>query len=86
MKNMDKHYCINCDQPVQIRVQHRKARFPYLEKGSTWAMAKSLMYEEKYAVCQFCGQEIYDAQINDLNIEARAAEVRKYKENKNAEN
>lgn len=75
---MDKHYCINCDQPVQIRVQHRKVRFPYLEKGSTWAMAKSLTYEEKYAVCQFCEQEIYDPLINDLNITAREAEVRRY--------
>lgn len=75
------HYCINCDQKVPIWIRTRRIRFPlYKKDGIYWAVETYLVYEEKYAVCQFCGREVYDPKSNDQNIAARAAEIRKYKE------
>ena len=29
-------------------------------------------YDEAYAICQFCGKEVYDPQVNGMNVERRA--------------
>jgi len=66
---MSDHYCINCDEKVPIWIRYRRVRFVY--------RTKPLVCEEKYAVCQFCGEEVYIPQINDWNAAARKEEIRR---------
>lgn len=34
--------------------------------------SRTTTYDEAYAICQFCGKEVYDPKVNDMNVERRA--------------
>lgn len=82
---MSDHYCINCDKKVPIWPRRRRVRFPLYKKDGIWWLVEAYVtYEEEYAVCQFCGHEVYVPEINDRNVKARGEAIRQYrKENSN---
>lgn len=59
---MRDNFCINCDQKVPIWIRHRKVT---IERKSV-----KFTCDEAYAICQYCGEEVYDPQVNDRNAEA----------------
>ena len=60
---MFNNYCISCDRKVPIWIRHRNVT---IECDSI-----AIKYNELYAICQYCGEEIYDPKVNDMNIERR---------------
>lgn len=60
---MSNNYCINCDRKVPIWIRHRDVM---IEHDSV-----TTKYDELYAICQYCGEEIYDPKVNDMNVERR---------------
>ena len=62
---MNDGYCDNCKKKVPIWIRERTVRL-LVSDSST------VIYDEVYAVCQFCGKEVYDSKINDMNVERRA--------------
>lgn len=58
-------YCIHCDRKVPVWIRHRKIRL----RGPD---SNTVIYDELYAVCQFCNEEVYTPKVNDMNVERRA--------------
>ena len=61
---MNDGYCGNCKKKVPIWIRSRDATIRYNNRTMT--------YDQAYAICQFCGKEVYDPKINDMNVERRA--------------
>ena len=61
---MNDGYCNNCKRKVPVWIRSRDATIRYNNRAIT--------YDEAYAVCQFCGKEVYDPKVNDMNAERRA--------------
>lgn len=61
---MSDNYCDNCKKKVPIWIRYRTRTIKYASRMTT--------YDEVYAVCQFCGKEIYDHDVEDMNIQRRA--------------
>ena len=62
---MNDGYCDNCKKKVPIWIRERTVRLLVSD-------SRKVIYDEVYAVCQFCGKEVYDSKINDMNVERRA--------------
>lgn len=56
---MNDGYCNNCKRKVPVWIRYRKATIRYNNRTMT--------YDEAYAVCQFCGREVYDLTVEDMN-------------------
>ena len=61
---MNDSYCNNCKKKVPVWIRSRDATIRYNNRTIT--------YDEAYAVCQFCGKEVYDSKAADMNTERRA--------------
>ena len=61
---MNDGYCDNCKKKVPVWIRSRDVTIRYNNRTMT--------YDEAYAVCQFCGKEVYDSKIADMNTERRA--------------
>lgn len=61
---MSDNYCDNCKKKVPIWIRERTMALNYGTRMAT--------YDEAYAICQFCGKEVYDSKVNDMNVERRA--------------
>lgn len=61
---MSDNYCDNCGKKVPIWMREKKTTIKYVTRMIT--------YDEVYAVCQFCGKEVYDSKVADMNTERRA--------------
>lgn len=61
---MSDTYCINCRKNVPIWIRYKTQAIKYAQRMTT--------YDEVYAVCQFCGKEVYDPKVADMNIQRRA--------------
>lgn len=61
---MSDNYCDNCGKKVPIWIRYKKQTIKYASRMTT--------YDEVYAVCQFCGKEVYDSKAADMNTERRA--------------
>ena len=61
---MNDGYCDNCKKKVPVWIRSRDATIRYNNRTTT--------YDEAYAICQFCGKEVYDPKVNDMNVERRA--------------
>ena len=61
---MSDNYCSNCKKKVPIWIRERTMTLKYGSRITT--------YDEVYAVCQFCGKEVYDPKVNAMNMERRA--------------
>ena len=62
---MSDNYCNNCKKKVPIWIRERTVRLLVSD-------SRTVIYDEVYAVCQFCGKEVYDSKINEMNVERRA--------------
>lgn len=62
---MSDNYCICCDRKVPVWLRDRTVRLLVSE-------SKTVTYDEVYAICQYCGEEVYDPKANDMNVERRA--------------
>ena len=62
---MSDNYCDNCKKKVPIWIRERTVRLLVSD-------SMTVIYDEVYAVCQFCGKEVYDPKVNDMNAERRA--------------
>ena len=62
---MSDNYCDNCKKKVPIWIRERTVRLLISD-------SRTVIYDEVYAVCQFCGKEVYDPKVNDMNVERRA--------------
>lgn len=58
-------YCIDCNDFNEFEIATEKSTFTV--NGVT------IPYMEKQAMCKCCGNEIYVAEINDANVDAREA-------------
>ena len=58
---MSDNYCIHCDRKVPVWIRERTMTLKYGSRMTT--------YDEAYAICQFCGKEVYDPKVNDMNFE-----------------
>ena len=61
---MSDNYCNNCKKKVPIWIRERTMTLKYGARMAT--------YDEAYAICQFCGKEVYDPKVNDMNMKRRA--------------
>ena len=61
---MNDSYCDNCKKKVPIWIRERTVTLKYGSRMTT--------YDEAYAICQFCGKEVYDHDVDDMNRERRA--------------
>ncbi len=59
---MNDLYCINCDRLVPVWQRKRRVYIP--ARG-----VHNIISCEFYAVCQYCGAEVYDPALNDINVE-----------------
>lgn len=62
---MSDNYCDNCKKKVPVWLRNRIVRLLVSD-------SRTVIYDEVYAVCQFCGKEVYDPKVNDMNVERRA--------------
>ena len=60
---MNDSYCADCCKNVPIWIRHKKVALKY--------NTRMIAYDELYAVCQFCGNEVYDPKVNDMNDKRR---------------
>lgn len=56
---MSDNYCDNCGKKVPIWIRYKTQTIKYASRITT--------YDEVYAVCQFCGREVYDHKVADMN-------------------
>lgn len=63
-KKMSDNYCDNCGKKVPIWIRYKTQTIKYSSRMTT--------YDEVYAVCQFCGKEVYDPKVADMNVRRRA--------------
>lgn len=61
---MNDGYCDNCKKKVPIWIRERTVTLKHWHDY--------VGYDELYAICQFCGKEVYDTKVNDMNVERRA--------------
>lgn len=61
---MSNNYCDNCKKKVPIWMRERTTTIKYASHMVT--------YDEVHAICQFCGKEVYDNDVEDMNICRRA--------------
>ena len=61
---MNDGYCDNCKKKVPIWIRERAVTLKYGSRMTT--------YDEAYAICQFCGKEVYDLTVEDMNMKRRA--------------
>lgn len=59
---MCNNYCIRCTRKVPVFFGRR--RVP-IEHGSV-----KTTFDEEYAICQYCGKEVYDSKVHDRNVKA----------------
>lgn len=59
----DKAFCVNCNNFKKIITKERISECKVKNK--------SFSYIEKYALCADCLEEIYTAEINDINVDNR---------------
>lgn len=64
-RKMSDNYCNNCKKKVPVWLRDRTVRLLVSD-------SRTVIYDEVYAVCQFCGREVYDSKAADMNIERRA--------------
>ena len=64
-QKMSDNYCNNCKKNVPIWIRERTVRLLVSD-------SRTVIYDEVYAVCQFCGKEVYDSKAADMNTERRA--------------
>ena len=64
-RNMSDNYCDNCKKKVPVWLRDRTVRLLVSD-------SRTVIYDEVYAVCQFCGKEVYDSKAVDMNTERRA--------------
>ena len=57
---MNDSYCNNCKKKVPVWMREKKTTIKYVTRMTT--------YDEAYAVCQFCGKEVYDPKVADMNV------------------
>ena len=62
---MNDGYCDNCKKKVPVWLRERTVRLLVSD-------SRTVIYDEVYAVCQFCGKEVYDSKAADMNTERRA--------------
>ena len=62
---MNDGYCDNCKKKVPVWIRERTVRLLVSD-------SRTVIYDEVYAVCQFCGKEVYDSKTADMNTERRA--------------
>lgn len=58
---MSDNYCTNCGKKVPIWIRHKTVN---LEYGT-----RQITYDELYAICQFCGEEVYDSKVDNMNFQ-----------------
>ena len=58
---MSDNYCTNCGKKVPIWIRHKTVNLKY--------SARLITYDELYAVCQFCGEEVYDSKVDNMNFQ-----------------
>ena len=62
MRNkMNDNYCNNCGKKVPIWIRYKTVNLKYATRKVT--------YDELYAVCQFCGEKVYDPKVENMNIQ-----------------
>lgn len=61
---MSDNYCVNCCKNVPIWIRYKTVTL----KCNT----RMITYDELYAVCQFCGNEVYEPKVENMNAERRA--------------
>lgn len=61
---MSDNYCDNCGKKVPIWIRYKTQTIKCAFHMTT--------YDEVYAVCQFCGKEVYDPKVSDMNVRRRA--------------
>ena len=61
---MNDGYCDNCKKKVPVWIRERTMTLKYGSRMTT--------YDKAYAICQFCGKEVYDPKVNGMNVERRA--------------
>lgn len=62
---MSDNYCDNCKKKVPVWLRDRRVHLLLFD-------SRTVIYDEVYAVCQFCGKEVYDYKAEDMNTERRA--------------
>lgn len=62
---MSDNYCNNCKKKAPVWLRDRTVHLLVSD-------SRTVTYDEVYAVCQFCGKEVYDPKATDMNIERRA--------------
>lgn len=65
-------YCLNCDKKQSYKVLTRK--------GTVDIRGKVVDFDENYAVCAVCGEELYVPSVTDSNIESVQKAYDKLKE------
>lgn len=60
---MCNNYCIRCTREVPVFFGRRRV---FIEHGSI-----KTTVDEEYAICQYCGKEVYDSKVHDRNVKAR---------------
>lgn len=60
---MCNNYCIRCACKVPVFFGHRRV---FIEHESI-----KTTVDEEYAICQYCGKEVYDSKVHDRNVKAR---------------
>jgi hypothetical protein len=67
-----KAFCINCDKEVDCIIGFRFIK-------NIKVKDIEISYDEMFALCKECGNEIYVPQINDVNVNARIKAYEKVK-------
>ena len=62
---MNDSYCDNCKKKVPIWIRERTVRLLVSD-------SRTVIYDEAYAICQFCGREARDLTVEDMNMKRRA--------------
>ena len=62
---MNDGYCDNCKKKVPVWLRDRTVRLLVSD-------SRTVIYDEAYAICQYCGEEVYDSKTADMNTERRA--------------
>ena len=75
---MCNNYCIKCACKVPVFFGHRRV---LIEHGSI-----KTTFDEEYAICQYCGKEVYDPKVHDRNVKARERAIDEYRKEKKLSN
>ena len=75
---MCNNYCIRCACKVPVFFGHRRV---LIEHGSI-----KTTVDEEYAICQYCGKEVYDPKVHDRNVKARERAIDECRKEKKLSN